>query len=84
MKAETIQLSETLDEGSAMHIARVLSAVNGVKKVSVATVNRSVDIDFDGDATSLQELRAALQQAGVGVKKSAHGEEGMCCGSCGT
>ena len=82
MKSETLQLSGALDEAAAMVAARVLNAVNGVNKVSITTASASVNIDFNEDVTSVQELRAALQNAGFGLKK-AHGEAGMCCGSCG-
>lgn len=84
MKSETMQLLGTLDEAAAMSVARVLNAVNGVSKVAIVTASASVNIDFDEDVTSSQELRAALQQAGIGMKRPAHGEAGMCCGSCGS
>jgi copper chaperone CopZ len=83
MKSETLQLSGTLDEASAINVARVLNTINGVSKVAIATASSSVDIDFNEDINSTQELRTMLQQAGFGVKKAAHGEGGMCCGSCG-
>lgn len=82
MKSETLNLLGTLDEAAAMVIARVLNAVKGVNKVAIVTADPSVSIDFDDEVTSVQELRAALQQAGFSLKRS-HGEAGMCCGSCG-
>ena len=66
-----------------MNLARFLGSVRGVAKVAVATSTASVNVDFDEDITSLQELFARLQWAGVRVNVPAHGEEGMCCGSCG-
>lgn len=84
MKSETLQLSGALDEAAAMNVARVLNDIKGVSKVAIATANGSVDVDFDDDVTSTQELRAMLQRAGFNLKKSAHGEGGMCCGSCGS
>jgi CCGSCS motif protein len=60
-----------------------LKAVNGVSKVAIVTANASLNIDYDESVTSVQQLRTALQEAGVGVKKPAHGEAGVCCGSCG-
>lgn len=82
MKSETLRLLDAMDEASAMTVARVLNAVKGVSKVSIATASASIAVDFNDDVTSAQELRSALQQAGFGLKK-AHGEQGMCCGSCG-
>jgi len=84
MKSETMQLLGALDEAAAMSVARALNAVNGVSKVAIVTASASVNIDFDEDVTSTQELRTALQQAGFGMKRAAHGEAGMCCGSCGS
>lgn len=84
MKSETLNLLGTLDEAGAMVIARVLNAVKGVSKVAIVTASASVNIDFDDETTSVQELRAAMQQAGFALKRAGHGEAGMCCGSCGS
>ncbi|HJV72826.1 MAG TPA: copper chaperone [Noviherbaspirillum sp.] len=83
MKSEILQLAGTLDEATAMNVAQVLNTVKGVNKVAISTAGASVDINFNEDITSSQELRAVLHQAGFAVKK-AHGEGGMCCGSCGS
>lgn len=83
MKSETLELAGELDEAHAMELARALKTVNGVRKIAISTEAASVDIDFDGDVTSTQELRVVLQRAGFGLKKAAHGEQGSCCGSCG-
>jgi Cu+-exporting ATPase len=84
MKSETLPLIGTVDEARAMEVARVLNGVNGVSKIAISTSENSVSVDFNDDLTSVQELRAALQKAGLGKAKPAHGEEGMCCGSCGS
>lgn len=81
MKSETLSLLNPLDQDGAANAARALAAVKGVLKVSAEAA--AVNVEFDDDVTSLQELRATLQRAGVSVKKPAHGE-GMCCGSCGS
>ena len=83
MKSETLQLVGTLDETTAMNVARVLNTVDGVSKVAFSTAAASVNVDFDEHVTSRQELSTALHRSGFGVKKAAHGEEGSCCGSCG-
>lgn len=82
MKTENLSLSASLDQSSAMEAAAVLNAISGVSKVAITTATGSIDVSFDEDVTSLQELRAALQKAGIGAKRRGHGE-GMCCGSCG-
>ncbi len=83
MKSETLQLLGTLNDVSAQKAAGALQAIEGVSKVTFATPNNQINIDFDDNLTSIQVLRTSLQRAGIDVKKSAHGEEGMCCGSCG-
>lgn len=83
MKSETLQLSRALDESSALAIAQILNALNGVSKVAITTTTSAVDISFDENITSMQELRTALKKSGFGTKSIVHGEEGMCCGSCG-
>lgn len=84
MKSETLSLTGAVDEARAMEIARVLNAVKGVNKIAISTANSSVSVDFNDDLTSVQELRATLEKSGLGKAKPAHGEEGMCCGSCGS
>ena len=84
MKTETLSFSGALDETHAMEAARVLNSINGVSKVAITTRTGSISVSFDDESTSLQEVRRALQRAGFGVKRAAHGEEGMCCGSCGS
>ncbi len=81
MKSETLQLLAPLTDTTALNLARVLNAVEGVSQI--ATASNSVDIHFNEDVTSTQVLRTVLQRAGFDVKKPAHGEEGSCCGSCG-
>jgi len=84
MKTETLTFANALDEASAVEAARVLNAIKGVHKAAITTKTASIEISFDEDVTSLQEVRFALQNAGIGVKRAAHGAEGMCCGSCGS
>lgn len=83
MKSETLQLLGGMDEASAMTAARALNAVSGVSKVGISTASASINVDFDDEVTSVQELRRALQQVGFALKRPAHAEAGMCCGSCG-
>jgi CCGSCS motif protein len=85
MKSETLRLQgTTLDETTATNVARVLNHVKGVSNVAIATASGSVNIDFDEDVTSTQELRTLLQREGFSVKEPVHGEDGICCGSCGS
>ncbi len=83
MKEETLRLSSALDEAGSQVIARVLSTLGGVNKVAITTATGAVDIAYDDNVTSIQEIRAVLEKAGLTAKRPAHGEEGMCCGGCG-
>ncbi|RZI42596.1 hypothetical protein EGT07_11375 [Herbaspirillum sp. HC18] len=82
MKSETLSLQGQLDETIALNIAQLIGRVSGVKKVNVLTAESVVKVDFDDELTSVQELRTVVQKAGLGAK-AVHGENGMCCGSCG-
>jgi CCGSCS motif protein len=82
MKSESLQLSAILDDASAKGVAAALQSVNGVSKYTISV--DSIAVDFDENVTSTQELRTALQRTGIALKKPAHGEAGMCCGSCGS
>lgn len=83
MKSEVMQLAKVLDEKVVTEIARVLTTVDGVSKIAIASSSNKLSIDYDEDRTSSQEIRAVLQKAGFDAKRLAHGEDGMCCGSCG-
>jgi len=83
MKTENLTFPGTLNEASAMEAAKVLNAIKGVSKVAITTSTGTINVSFDDEITSLQEVRAALEKAGFGPKRRSHGEEGMCCGSCG-
>lgn len=83
MKTETLQFLGSLDEGTALAVARALTAVGGVARVSVSTTARSIAIDFDETATSAQELGVVLNRAGYPVRKPGHDRAASCCGGCG-
>ena len=83
MKSETLKLASPLNESGALQAAQILNSLNGVSKVAIATAAGAVDVAFDENLTSAQELRAVLQKAGFRIKPVAHGEAGTCCGGCG-
>ena len=83
MKAETLRLSGALDETGALEIARVLNTLSGVSKIAIATAAGAINVTYDENVTSMQEVRTVLKKAGLAAKRLEHGEEGMCCGSCG-
>ena len=83
MKAETLRLSSALDESGAREIAHVLNTLSGVSKIAITTSTGAIEIAYDENVTSMQEVRTVLEKAGLATKRREHGEEGMCCGSCG-
>lgn len=83
MIVENLQFLGSLDENIALAVARTLSEIKGVANVRVSTSARTVAVEFDEDATSLQELESLLNRAGYLVRKPAHGSHGTCCGGCG-
>lgn len=80
MKSETLHLIAPLNETTSSKVVSLLNAVKGVNE-AIAT-GSSLNIRFDQDVTSTQELSTILQRAGFDVKKPVHGEDGVCCGSC--
>ena len=80
MKSETLQLLAPLTNTTSTEVVSLLNAVKGVSE-AIAT-GSSLNIRFDQDVTSTQELSTILQRAGFDVQKPVHGEDGVCCGSC--
>ena len=82
MQSETLSLTEKLSDASASEAVRVLNGIPGVRKAAVAS-EAAIAVDYDEELTSLQEVRTVLRKAGFSIRVPQHGEEGMCCGSCG-
>ena len=80
MKSETLQLLAQLTDTTSGKVVNLLNAVKGVSEAIVT--GSSLNVRFDQDVTSTQELSTVLQRAGFDVKKPVHGEDGVCCGSC--
>ncbi|NMM36960.1 MAG: heavy-metal-associated domain-containing protein [Glaciimonas sp.] len=85
MRSETLKLTGTTTQVRADSVIRKLQSVKGVSGVVVVLENSEVNIQFDDQATSAQELQNVLVQAGYATSpdKLRHGENGSCCGSCG-
>ena len=85
MQSETLKLAGTTTQDCADKVIHKLQNVKGVNDVVVVLESSEVNVQFDEEITSSQELKNVLTQAGyaLSTKKSAHGENGSCCGSCG-
>lgn len=82
MKTGTIEMASPMDETSAQQAAAVLHKIAGLTKIAISTTAGSIDVSYDDEQTSVQEMRALLQRAGFTLKPGGHGQGG-CCGSCG-
>lgn len=82
MKTSTIDMASPMDETSAQQAAAVLQKIAGLTRIAISTEAGRIAVSYDGEQTSVQEMRALLQRAGFTLKPGGHGEGG-CCGSCG-
>lgn len=82
MKTGTIDMAGPINETSAQQAAAVLQNIPGLAKIAISTTAGSIDVSYDDEQTSVQEMRALLQRAGFTLKPGGHGQGG-CCGSCG-
>ncbi len=80
MRFEILQLIEPLTDATTPGVVTALKAISGVN--NVATAGTRINVDFDEEVTSVQELRTVVQRSGLELKKRVHGEDGACCGSC--
>lgn len=85
MRSEILKLTGTKNQDCADNVTRALLGVKGVSNAVVVLEKSEVNVQFDDQITSTQELQNVLAQAGyaVSTEKSVHGENGSCCGSCG-
>jgi copper chaperone CopZ len=78
----SLQLATPLDLGGVVHVIDTLRNIPGVEGVDARYGETRVDVNFDENKTSLQEMSAALHRAGRPPRETPHGH-GRCCGSCG-
>jgi copper chaperone CopZ len=78
----SLQLATPLDLGGVVHVIDALRSLPGVEGVDARYGATRVDVIFDENRTSPQELATALQRAGHPQRAMPH-SHGHCCGSCG-
>lgn len=83
MQVGMIKLAGLKDEGCVIKVADALKAIKGVDTADVSFEKSKASITFDEDLVSLQRLKVAVEDAGYGIAKPVHGEDGACCGGCG-
>lgn len=81
MEIATLKLTGMQSEPCANTIAQALSAVPGVERANVNLGGQRASVNFDANLTNVEQLKQAVRDVGFGIKP-AHGEDGVCCGSC--
>lgn len=82
MELTTLAILGMTTEQCAEKLASALKAVAGVEKADVSFFSNRAALSFDGGQTSVDALKQTVRDAGFDIKP-VHGEEGVCCGSCG-
>ncbi|MEO8187311.1 MAG: heavy-metal-associated domain-containing protein [Burkholderiaceae bacterium] len=67
MRTETMKVGGMTCGGCVSNVTKALNAVDGVKDVAVTLKPGAARIEFDENATSPAQLRAAVEQAGYEV-----------------
>ena len=81
MRTETLKVGGMTCSGCINAVTTALTAVDGVRNVAVTLKPGEAKIEFDEFATSREQLRAAVQQAGyeVDVAGGKSQAKGGCC-----
>ncbi|MBV6272769.1 heavy-metal-associated domain-containing protein [Alcaligenaceae bacterium CGII-47] len=83
MQTEIMKIGGLQGAACASKIDAALGAVTGVRSVSTSMDTHKATVTFDPELVSKQRLTVAIADAGYEYIKSAHGEDGNCCGGCG-
>lgn len=68
MQSEIIKLKTATTQESMAHAVKVVSAVEGVNEVTPSLIRNELSVQFNGSIASLQDLHAALDDAGYVVQ----------------
>lgn len=77
-----LQLNAVLDHASIDKMLGVLRTMPGIRAVELAAGSSRVDLQYDDDLTSPQEIDASISRSGFPLQQRA-ARSGGCCGSCG-
>lgn len=83
MELTTIRITGMQSEQCAQKITQALTATSGVEQANVSFTGHRASVGFEGDQTSIESLKQVIRDAGFDIQP-AHGEEGNCCGGCGS
>lgn len=79
----SLLLQSQLDASAMNKLVATLHTLDGVAGVRIPADGRSLDVDYDADLTSPQELEAVAARAGHPSAAPLRHGHGSCCGGCG-
>jgi hypothetical protein len=83
MASKTLQIRNLVDHSNTPSIMLVLFGINGVSSVDFVPGPNHVNVVFDEDLTSPDELASALRHAGHPINAEKPKSEAVsCCGGC--
>lgn len=82
MELGTIKIANMQGEDCVATINKALGDISGVASAKASLASQAVAVSFDETITSLDKLKEAVIASGFNL--AVHGEEGNCCGGCGS
>ena len=70
METTTLHAPDIVCDGCANAIKRALSSVNGISEVRVDVAAKTVTVTRDANASSLEDIAAALDRVGYPTKSA--------------
>ncbi len=83
MELTTIRIAGMQNEQCAQTITQALTATKGVEQASVSFTGHRASVGFNDSEINLDQLKQVIRDSGFDIQP-AHGEEGNCCGGCGS
>ncbi|WP_305825670.1 hypothetical protein [Massilia brevitalea] len=78
----SLQLNAVLDQSGVDKMLGVLRTMAGIRTVEIAAGSSRVELRYDDDLTSPQEIDTTISRSGFPLLQRAT-RTGGCCGSCG-
>lgn len=78
----SLQLNAVLDHSGVDKMLGVLKTMAGIRTVEIAAGSSRVELQYDDDLTSPQEIDTTISRSGFPLQQRA-ARSGGCCGSCG-
>ena len=82
MELGTIKIADMQGDTCVAKVNKALGELAGVVSAKASLANKSVAVSFDETVTSLDKLKEAVVASGFNL--AVHGEDGNCCGGCGS